>query len=561
MSKVNFRSKLILSILSLIILSILFFRVNKQWDLTEDQRYTLHPKVNELIRNSAENINITVFLEGNIPASFRNFKSYIDYYVSELARKNFNVAITFKNPTEGSLQETQALRSFLREQGIEPLRRQVRSQEELSESLLYPFISINNSEKLVFVNLLERDLQSDGEAGDLITTQLAFEQKFIKGLRSLLMKNSINVAVTGHLSELVSEGLNRDGNLGIYTFISSTGKDLLSSIDSIHAILVLVKGEDLPRTDLLAIDVAASHGKPVIWMIDKMNIHLDSLKNTGSFLAISSEFSCEDYLFNKGLRLNPDLIMDLQNSRIPQVVGGEDANSRTALFPFPYHPVNLPNSESNYLAKTNQPMAFYFVSSIDTLAFPNTVKKEILLRSSQYSRKALAPVTVDFSTSQVAPDPINYNQGLNPIAARINGKVSAYFKNRMLNTDIEFLESLGFTYNGNDYLTDQALISDVDFILPARDQRGRYFPIGFNYFEQFLYEGNTKFLNNVLESQILGNELLLLERGESAIRVLDGPKYQKRARIYFFISVVLPLAVLVFIYWLINWLRKIKYGS
>ena len=58
-------------------------------------------------------------------------------------------------------------------------------------------------------------------------------------------------------------------------------------------------------------------GGKVVWFLDAMTISLDSLGSTGTAMSVNKPLNLDDMFFKYGIRLNPNLIMDLQASPIP----------------------------------------------------------------------------------------------------------------------------------------------------------------------------------------------------------------------------------------------------
>ena len=532
---------------------------DKQWDLTPDQRYTLNPMVFELTQNLDEPIVVTSYLEGQIPASFRNYKDYIDYFLSEIRRRDRNVIIEYRNPVEGD--DSVEFRRFLSSQGVEPIRRQVTSTEEVNSNLLYPYLSVNNSRQIVFINLLEPLLGGQGEEESLVESQLAFEGKFLRGLKQIVRKRSPEVHVLGYRPDLMAEGFNRDPSLDAYRFVPSDGGSLLENKDSLDAVLVILKGEDLRRNELLAVDVLAGFGKPVTWLIDKFDITLDSLRHSGNHLAVAKEFNVEDYLFKMGLKIQPNLVMDLQASRIPQVVNDGSSTPQYRMMQYPFHPLLLPGELAPPVTKLSAPLSLYYVSAIETSEFPKTIEKTTLLTTSPYTRIRTSPVTVNFGFMQVTPDPMDYQEGNIPLCVELKGRTQPYYTNRITSEDKQFLSEFNLEYSADSQYIQQVVISDADFIIPAQGPDGRLYPIGYNPAERQMYQANTQLLGNILEYLIDGDEILALANRTSDLTILDKQRYDASRNRYLVISLVLPLVLLLLSYLFYHWWRKRRYAS
>ena len=551
---------LILTFLFLVV-SIIVAQWNRSWDVTSDKRYTLNSLAKDMARNLPEPLTITVYLPENAPPSFRNYQSYIDYYISELRRYDRSIRINYLDPSQGSREERNSIISFLSEQGIEPIKRQVQTEDELSQNLLYPYVSLNNSTQMVFVNLLEPTVPGRGEEGDLLASQLAFESKFLRALRRLTMTEAPRIHVIGHQKKLIAEGYNRDPRIGGYQFVESSASMLRDERESVAAIIACVKRDDLSREELLAIDWLSANEVPVLWLLDKFSITLDSMRNTGTFLAIASDFALEDYLFQKGLRIQPELVMDLRSGKIPQVTNEGGSNARTIMVSYPFHPVYVPSEENPVSTRTSAPVSLYFATNLESLEFPETIEKKALIRTSPYTQLRSSPVPMDFSWLGVEPSPEDYGVGELDLAVHLTGESQAYFKNRLTNSDRDFLQGQAQVYVNSIISVNQIIVGDADFAIPPRGANGRYWPVGYNTYERYMYEGNAQLISNLLESLVFGDSILALAHKDSSLTLLDLPAFANKKSYYYFLLLGLPLILLSLIYVTFHWIRRRKYAS
>jgi len=534
--------------------------VDMRWDLTDDKRYTLAPEAAEIVSHLDEELVITSLLEGDVPSSFRLLKSYIDDYLFELKRYNPHIQIVYQDVLSGTPEEKEVFQKFLSEKGVVPIRRQVASDEEVNQNLLYPYLSIHTEEDITFVNLLERASIESTEEESLVDAQLAFESNLLRAIKKLTRRSAPDIHVLGTKSDLIAEGCSRDSRFSSYRYISSDASRLLSEVDSVDGILCVVKKEDLQREDLLAIDIAASRGVPVLWAIDKTDVTLDSLRGTSSYLTTAYEYSAEDYLFRSGVKISPTLIMDIQASRIPQVVNSGSAATQTRMLPYPFHPVILTGEANPVHARLSNPLSTFYVSPIELLEFPRSVIKTPLLTSGSYSKVVSTPHLLDFGFMQKAPDPQEFNRGPQLISVEVEGRVKPYFLNRLTQEDRSLLDQHDLTYDTDSQYIHQIVVSDADWLLPSRDQRG-FYPIGYNSYENQMYDANAQLLVNLLEYLVDGEDLISLKEKFSSISYLDRQKLSEKSTWYYFVLLGLPLIVLLCLYICYHQVRRYKYAQ
>ena len=61
------------------------------------------------------------------------------------------------------------------------------------------------------------------------------------------------------------------------------------------------------------------YGGKVVWMIDPVFASMDSLRTSDVTMAIPQDLNLDDQLFTYGVRVNANLIQDLQSAPIPIV--------------------------------------------------------------------------------------------------------------------------------------------------------------------------------------------------------------------------------------------------
>ena len=108
-------------------------------------------------------------------------------------------------------------------------------------------------------------------------------------------------------------------------------------------------------------------GGKLIWLIDQMQVTMDSLGQHGETIALARDLKIDDMLFRYGIRINYDLIQDLVSSEIPVVTGYVGNQPKQQLMPWYYFPVMTPDSKHPIVNNLNA-IKGEFVSSIDTIS-------------------------------------------------------------------------------------------------------------------------------------------------------------------------------------------------
>src|SRR5437762_9903833 len=90
------------------------------------------------------------------------------------------------------------------------------------------------------------------------------------------------------------------------------------SIPDTFKVLVIVKPDStFTDEEKLKLDQYIMRGGKVLWFLDNLHAEQDSLSYKSQLIAYDRNLNLQDMLFTYGVRLNPDLLMDLQCDFLP----------------------------------------------------------------------------------------------------------------------------------------------------------------------------------------------------------------------------------------------------
>jgi ABC-2 type transport system permease protein len=268
---------------------------------------------------------------------------------------------------------------------------------------------------------------------------------------------------------------------------------------------------------------------------------MDSLKSKAETVALSNELNLDDMLFNYGVRLNSNLIVDMNALPIPVVI---DKKGNQKMIPWIFFPVLIPTSEHPIVRNLNA-IKTEFVSSIDTLDTPG-IKKSILLSTSRYSRVLNTPVMVSLSFLYQQPDVTQFNQPYQPVAVLLEGEFTSLFSNRVP-MEISEAPEVGFVEKSEP--TAMIVVADGDIIknqLQPGTDKPSPLPLGYDRYtgQQF---GNKDFVLNAMNYLCDDSGLLSVRSREVKLRSLDTAKIDNERTMWQIINTLIPiLIVLVF---------------
>jgi ABC-2 type transport system permease protein len=290
--------------------------------------------------------------------------------------------------------------------------------------------------------------------------------------------------------------------------------------------------------DKFLIDQHIMHGGRALWLIDALNVSLDSLAYNRNTLALENKLNIDDQLFKYGVRINKNLIQDMQCAVIPVNMALSGQAPQFAPAPWVFFPLLQP-SNNHAITKNLDMIKTQFASSIDTVGSNSKIEKTILLSSSKYSRFINAPALVDLSIIDDKLDEQRYNRGNQAVAVLLEGQFNSIYENRIPpelanNQEVDFKEV--------SKRTKMIVISDGDIIRNAvkyNEGTAEPLPLGYDRFTKETF-GNKDFLVNAVNYLCDRNALLESRKKEIKLRLLDKPRIQKERLLWQLINVVAP---------------------
>jgi ABC-2 type transport system permease protein len=309
-------------------------------------------------------------------------------------------------------------------------------------------------------------------------------------------------------------------------------------INRYDAIIVAKPTQEFSEQDKYIIDQFIMNGGKVIWMVDPMQMDMDSLETTDLTMSTPLRINLDDMLFNYGVRLNRNLLLDRQCAPI-RLLTGPQGNERYELFPWYFQPILVP-ANSHPIVANIDPILTEFVSSIDTVEAPG-IKKRTILSTSEYTRILNSPARVSLNIVSINPDFGNSNVPHQPVAVLLEGEFTSNFENRL---PPEFLKERTFDFKPKSEFTRQLVIADGDIAKNAVSSDGtRFRELGFDPVMNRMMYGNKEFLINAVNF-LLGDENLINVRSRSVkLRKLDDEKILAKREMWQVFNIGLPILI------------------
>ena len=535
-----------------------------QLDLTEEKRFTLTKPTRELLRGLDDRIYIQVLLEGQFPAGFKRLQTATREMLDDFRSVTGYIDYQFEDPLEGSPEEVKARQKALLEDGVAPVNLRVNEQGESKQQLIYPVAILHYGQREVSVNLLENQSPTLVPEEVVNNSVSLLEYKFANAIKKLKANARPAILFTrghGELDELQTTDLERS----LHQFYDTDRISLDSVVQikpEVCALLIVAKPRGaFSERDKFKIDQYVMQGGKVLWLIDRLNAELDSLRGAAHFVPGDYPLNLEDMLFKYGVRIQPDLVLDMESSKIPLQVGVVGNAPQFQLFDWPYYPTVLPVGE-HVVVKNLDRVELKFCSSMDTIRTKTAVKKTVLLQSSRYSRLQFSPIDLNFGMLRTEPRPEHFNKGPQTVGVLLEGVFPSNFENRVSEEMLTGLQQAGVNYRNASVENRMMVFSDGDIMANyIRNRENKeWFPLGFNRYENTTY-ANKELMLNAIEYLIDATGVIEARSREVKLRLLDSVRAQDEKGRWQAVNLGLPLVLLGLFGAVFFWRRRRKYAQ
>ncbi|MBF9237394.1 gliding motility-associated ABC transporter substrate-binding protein GldG [Hymenobacter sp. BT683] len=531
----------------------LFFRL----DLTEEKRYTMSPATKTLLRGLKQPVTITVYLTGDFPPAFRRLEQGVRETLNEFqVYGGANLNYIFIDPSASS---TEAARNqfytTLFKKGLKPTNLGAAENGKRVEKIIFPYavVSVGGQDRNV---LLLRGNQAESADVRLNQSIEGLEYELASTIRTLVpaLRKRIGV-VEGHgeLSNIQAGDMlgTWQQQYDVFRVTLSKVKDL-STLD---AVVVAQPKTPYTEDEKFKLDQFITQGGRALFFVDALRVDLDSVARNGVALATPYNLNLDDLLFKYGLRLNQNLLLDLNSGQIP-LVTGMDGN-KPKIEPMPWQLYPLINKFSAHPITRNLDAVYLkFTGNLDTVKAIG-IRKTALLTTSRYTRVLPAPVPINFNDARLEPNPKLYQKAFQPVGYLLEGQFTSLFANRARPGTLQFQPEKP----ANAKPSKIVVLADGDFIRSEIDPKtGNPFRLGFDRL------ANTEFANRELvmnaTDYLLDETGLIAVRGKQiTLRPLDKVKLAEQRRRWQLLNLGAPLMLLGIFGAVRAWRRKRRYAG
>lgn len=523
--------------------------------MTEEGKYSIGQATLDVLEDMDGPLEVDILLMGDLPPGMKRFQRNIEQILKTFrSYSREEIVINYVDPLQVPAGSSEDYILQLAEYGINPTNLHSNQNGTQSTQLIFPGIVLRSEAKETGVLLLKGELgMGPEETLNLSIENLEFEiGQAIKRLYTI-NKRAIGIIIgQGEMDEDegygMVEALNED--FEVYKVPFEQAKSVADLL-TFEVLIVAGPKEPYGEREKYLLDQFLMYGGNILFMMDQMAINLEEAGGQGT-VAMPFDSGIDDLLFRYGVRINKDLIKDLNFGYFP-VVSGEFGNQPQIVpLPWPFY-VQAGKMASHPITKGLDVVQFRFASTIDTVK-ADQVKKTPLIFSSNYSRRESAPVRVAFKDMAKEPDINSFNSGNLPLVYLLEGKFTSFFKNRFVPDEFDASKFLPESKGGK-----IVVAGDGDVIKSWIQQQDNVpLPLGNNPFSETA-TANRTFLQNTVNYMVFPEGIIAAKNKEFEIRPLNKVKIRQQRTMWQVINVVLPVLLVILLGWFKQVLRKRKY--
>ncbi len=558
MQNKNNLKKVLLLLLVLVAINLIGSRLFYRFDLTRDHRYTLSKTSLEIVAQAKEPLIVDVFLKGQFPGEFKKLQTETQQILEEFKARNSNITFQFINPLEDETQKDTLVQSFM-QRGLTPVNVTVNDRGKQSQEIVFPWAIATYKGKSTKIPLL-KNIMGASTAEKVVSSVQHLEYAFANAFNTVLTAKSKKIAVlkgNGEMHDLLMadfiKQVRENYFIGTFTLDSVAKKpnESLAYLKKYDLAVIAQPTEKFTDEEKLVLDQFIINGGKTLWLVDQVNIEMDSLYNdSGASLAFPRDLNLNDMFFKYGVRITPTLVKDVMAAPIALATGEKGSATQYTQYPWFYAPLVFPSSK-NPIVSNLDGIKFDFASGLEVLK--NDVKKTVLLQSSPYSKLVGAPVEVKLDMVTERPEQAEFKGNGNiPLAVLLEGSFHSMYQNRVLPFDEKTFKTIGIKNK-------MIVVSDGDVIRNQLDKNFQPLELGYDKWTNKLY-GNKEFLMNCVNYLLDDNGLINIRSKEVSLPLLDQEKVYAQYSFTQWITVGVPLMVLLVFALIFTRLRRQKYA-
>lgn len=552
--------------------SVVFFKL----DITAEKRNSLSKTSLDMLESLEEAVYVRVYLHGEFPADYKRLEQAVEERLAEFNNSsNGLIDYEFIDPyEEADEKKRQEIFAALDEKGLKFSNISYEKDGAEINKIIWPGAIVEYKGKEYPIQFMRSEMPlSDPEMVNYSVNNLEYE--LASSFRRILRDRKPLIGVLEghkeipriHMADLLYTLKDN------YTVKPVTINGKLNALsDKLPEFqyrsnaydMLIVAGPDtvVPDKDRFLIDQFVMNGGKVLWLLDALSMNLDSIKGGGVAMAVSNENGLYEMLYEYGVRLNRNMVIDFQGAPII-LDNGPMGNQRSYVEKSNYFaPILTSEKNSHPIAANLDPIFTEFAGSIDTVNQNKNIRKTPFLFSSDLAKEFKSPVRIDLELLRETGEYFKSNNKPNQVMGiLLEGTFPSAFNDYLPDS---VRKSPEIAYRANSEQTRMIVISDADIAYnEIQVENGKEYPLPLGYSKQFkrvVYDNKDLLLNCV--NYLLDDASLIDVRSRNIqVRKLDKDKISNEKNYWKSLNTASPLFVLAIFGTAVVYSRKKRWSK
>lgn len=545
----------------IIIINVIAQFYHERLDLTTDNRYTLSETTIERLKSLDDIVYAKVYLgQDNLPSGFQRLKESTREILNEMkAYAGDKLEYEFIDPSNvENPKEKRERYKQLSKEGLEPVNLQIKKEGGSAQKMIFPGAIFFYKNKTAPLQILH------GQRGRnphqvIHNSIMGLEYGIMNSVKKLRTGEKKRIAfVTGHgeLGGPETEDIRNTLSNYYETKRLNLPEYKVGALQKFDLAVIAKPRERFSPLEKFKIDQFIMEGGKVLWLVESLNAEMENLNRQGVGMSRENQLNLGDQLFKYGVRINRNLVQDLQSHVVNVVRSGRTGQQQRQFIPWPYYPLVSPETE-HPITKSLNSIWFRFANTIDTVQ-TKAVDKEILLRTSRNSRVLPHPVRINMQKIRKKMDKRLFRSGPQNVAVLLEGQFSSVFKNRVAPKTLKS-DKYGDLKTKSDP-TKMIVVSDGDVIRNQVSQmKDKVYELGEDRFVNTTF-ANKQFILNSVDYLLDESGLMKLRAKDFSLRMLNKTKAENEKLYWQVVNMGAPVILLILFGFIYNFIRRQKFG-
>lgn len=557
--------------LSILFLNIICHYKFARFDLTTEKRHTLAASTIKFLNEKLVDVAyFKIFLSGNLPADLKRIEREVREKLDEMkAYTGDKIQYTFFNIDELETdEERNQLYADLYKKKLNYSILQYEEKGALQEKIIFPGALITYGDKTQPVQFFntgylfkDRNLQFLADA-----TINNIEYILMDGLRKVERPSKPSIAIIqGHdEADKHQLGIAYKSLIEYYNIDFVEINNKINALNEYKGAIIVQPQKPFSEKDKFIIDQFIMNGGRVAWFIDPIEVWEDTLYYKGQTFALARNLNLDDQLFNYGVRINKNLVID--KICAPIAIPGYPGNAHEWYF----YPVIMPGSKHPITRNLN-PIKLTYASTLDAVGEDKAITKTPLLTTSDNSLYYNSPVRINYGIIELKDNLWVNSKGPQIVGMLLEGEFKSVFANRLAP---EFVNSPDYKFKEKSRATKMLVIGDGNIIINKVEKENKNGQENIKYLKlnvdpliknpdgtaKSVY-GNREFLMNAIDYLMGDDELIDIRQRTISVRRLNYDKITAERSKWQFINVGFPVLLLIAFGIVQNYYRRKKYAK